>query len=141
MSMHEFVQPPKLWLMNKPLSTPVGAPQKGQSDSFTGSSGRSGRRSIHSAMQKNNRLDGSSRGRLSLNLQVARTLHGWSQEQLGLRCGLKRTYIGALERGEINPGIDNLDRIAEGLGIDCYVLLLSPDQAQPLLYQSMKSAR
>ena len=117
------------------------APAKGQSDSFTGSSASVGHRSIRSAMNKPKQLDGSSRGRLSLNLQVARTLHGWSQEQLGLRCGLKRTYIGALERGEINPGIDNLDRIAEGLGIDCYVLLLSPDQAQPMLYKQMKEGR
>jgi ribosome-binding protein aMBF1 (putative translation factor) len=125
--------------MTKP-DVPTTAPPKGQIDNLPGSSAAPDHRSIRS-MNKNKNLDGSSRGRLSLNLQVARTLHGWSQEQLGLRCGLKRTYIGALERGEINPGVDNLDRIAEGLGIDCYVLLLSPDQAQPLLYQQMKSGR
>jgi transcriptional regulator with XRE-family HTH domain len=84
------------------------------------------------------RQNGSSRGHLALNIQVARALQGWSQEKLGLRCGLKRTYIGAIERGEINPGIDNLDRIADGLGVECHVLLQRPDLAQPQLYQALK---
>jgi transcriptional regulator with XRE-family HTH domain len=87
-----------------------------------------------------NAVNGFARGRLSINLQMARTLNGWSQEQLGLNCGLKRTYIGALERGEINPGLDNLDRIAAGLGIECFVLLMSPDVAQPMLYKTLKRA-
>jgi len=123
--------------MAKRLAGDLLAPSMGQIANFSGSSLPSAARSIRHRMTKNNRLNGSSRSRLSLNLQLARTLLGWSQEQLGLRSGLKRTYIGALERGEINPGIDNLDRIAKGLGVDCYVLLLSPDQAQPLLYKSM----
>jgi len=43
---------------------------------------------------------------------------------------------------EINPGIDNLDRIAEGLRHRLLrAVLLSPDQAQPMLYQSMKGGR
>ena len=126
--------------MTKRLGMEPVAPSKGQLASFPGSSAATAPRSIRHRMTKNNRLNGSSRSRLSLNLQLARTLLGWSQEQLGLRCGLKRTYIGALERGEINPGIDNLDRIAKGLGIDCYVLLLSPDQAQPMLYKSVAAS-
>lgn len=80
------------------------------------------------------------RRHLALNLQVARTIRGWSQEDLGLRCGLKRTYIGAVERAEINPGIDNLDRIANGIGVACYVLLMDPEQAQPLIYRTLSKA-
>lgn len=76
-----------------------------------------------------------SRGNLATNLQLARTILKLSQEQLGLRCGLKRTYIGTLERGEMNPGIDNLDRIASGIGVDSHVLILSPDQACAVLYR------
>lgn len=82
---------------------------------------------------------GSSRRFLALNLQVARALSGWSQEDLGLRCGLKRTYIGALERGEVNPGMDNVDRIAAGLGVPSHVLIQSPELAQPLIYQSLSN--
>ena len=79
----------------------------------------------------------SSRSHLALNLQIARTIFGWSQEELGLQCGLKRTYIGALERLEVNPGIDNLDRIAKALGLPPHILILSPDQAQPLIFRSL----
>jgi len=64
-----------------------------------------------------------------MSLRAARSLFQWSQEDLGLRCGLKRTYIGALERCEVNPGIDNLDRLAAGIGIRAHVLLMSSDVA------------
>jgi hypothetical protein len=53
---------------------------------------------------------------------------------MGLQCGLKRTYVGALERKEVNPGIDNLDRLAVGVGVQSYVLLLSPDLAYSEIY-------
>jgi transcriptional regulator with XRE-family HTH domain len=66
-------------------------------------------------------------------MQLARTMLGISQAQLAERCGMKRTYIGAIERCEINPGIDNLDRIAEGLGVASHILLLNPEQASTLL--------
>jgi transcriptional regulator with XRE-family HTH domain len=73
-----------------------------------------------------------------MNLQVARTILGWSQEQLGLKCGLKRTYIGTIERREINPGIDNLDKIAAGMGLESYLLILDPEHAQPLIYKAVQ---
>ncbi|MBL6752003.1 MAG: helix-turn-helix transcriptional regulator [Nevskia sp.] len=79
-----------------------------------------------------------SRENLAVNLQVARAILGWSQEQLGLKCGLKRTYIGTIERREINPGIDNLDKIATGMGIDSYMLILDPEHAQPLIYKAVR---
>lgn len=44
-----------------------------------------------------------------------------SQQDLGGLCGLRRSYIGSVERGERNITIDNLERIAKGLG-------LSPDR-------------
>ena len=70
-----------------------------------------------------------SRVSLASNLRAARSLFRWSQEELGLQCGLKRTYIGALERREVNPGIDNLDKLALGVGVLAHVLLLSPELA------------
>jgi transcriptional regulator with XRE-family HTH domain len=69
------------------------------------------------------------RGTLAKNLQLARTIFGWSQEDLGLECGLKRTYIGALERGEVSLGIDNLERLAKGIGVPTHVLLLESAEA------------
>lgn len=75
-----------------------------------------------------------SRACLASNLRAARSLFRWSQEELGLQCGLKRTYIGALERREVNPGIDNLDKLAVGVGVLAHVLLLSPELAYAEIY-------
>jgi transcriptional regulator with XRE-family HTH domain len=71
---------------------------------------------------------------LAANLRAARALFRWSQEELGLQCGLKRTYVGALERTEVNPGIDNLDKLAVGVGVLAHVLLLSPEAAYQHIY-------
>ena len=47
----------------------------------------------------------------------------WSQEKLAEKASLHRTYIGQVERGEKNIGIENLVRIAGGLGVGLTQLL------------------
>ncbi|MEX1208768.1 MAG: helix-turn-helix transcriptional regulator [Acidimicrobiia bacterium] len=48
---------------------------------------------------------------------------GISQEELALRCGLHRTYIGGIERAERNISLATLERIADGLGLPASALL------------------
>lgn len=40
-----------------------------------------------------------------------------SQEELGFRARLHRTYIGAIERGEQNVSVDNIHKIAKALKV------------------------
>lgn len=50
-------------------------------------------------------------------LRKAREKRGWSQEELAYECGLHRTYVGALERGEYNVTLLSLRKITNTLGI------------------------
>lgn len=42
---------------------------------------------------------------------------GLSQEDLAHNCGVHRTYVGHVERGEVNPTLGTLQLLAEGLGV------------------------
>ncbi len=55
--------------------------------------------------------------RLGANLRRAREAHGWSQEELAYECGVHRTYVGAVERGEYNVTILTLRKFTDSLGI------------------------
>lgn len=57
-------------------------------------------------------------------VRKARGVAGLSQEELGHRCGLHRTYISSLERGERNVGLLNILTLATVLGVDAGTLLV-----------------
>lgn len=48
----------------------------------------------------------------------------FSQEYLAELAGLHRTYISNLERGMINPTLENMKRLAKGLEISLARLLI-----------------
>lgn len=54
---------------------------------------------------------------LARNIRVLRHQLDLSQEELGERAGLHRTYIGGVERGERNLTVDNIEKIANALRV------------------------
>lgn len=50
-------------------------------------------------------------------LRELRKSKGLSQESFAAHCGLDRTYIGGIERGERNVALRNIKIIARGLGV------------------------
>lgn len=59
--------------------------------------------------------DGDIKAVFGHRVRFLRKRKGLSQEQLALRCGLDRTYIGGVERGERNISIVNVEKIARAL--------------------------
>ncbi len=56
----------------------------------------------------------------------ARKALGHSQERLGELSGLDRTYIGGVERGERNPSLESIAKIAKALGVPMHELFRFP---------------
>lgn len=65
---------------------------------------------------------------LATNLRRFRANLKLSQEALADEAGLHRTFVGAVERGERNISLDNIEKLAVALKIAPYELLRpSPD--------------
>lgn len=58
------------------------------------------------------------RKRVGANIRRLRQEAGWSQEELGDRAGIDRTYVSGVERGVRNPTLTVLERFAVALGVD-----------------------
>lgn len=60
----------------------------------------------------------------SNNLRQYRKASGLSQEAFAAKAGLHRTYISAVERGKRSIALDNIEKIADALEIDAYLLFV-----------------
>lgn len=55
--------------------------------------------------------------KLGERIRTLRKQLGWSQEDLAEVCGLHRTYVGAVERGERNVSLINIVQFARALQV------------------------
>ena len=58
------------------------------------------------------------------NLKKYRTKLGLSQEAFADKCGMRRTYISAIECYRRSISLENIQRIADALEIETYKLFL-----------------
>jgi transcriptional regulator with XRE-family HTH domain len=63
------------------------------------------------------------RRRLGGRVRKLRNQQGWSQEEFAAICKINRSYMGRIERGELNLTLDSLEKIGKGLGVTVSVLL------------------
>lgn len=62
------------------------------------------------------------------NVKKYRIKNNISQEKLAELSGLHRTYISALECERRNISIDNIQKIADALQVDAYLLFINPEK-------------
>jgi transcriptional regulator with XRE-family HTH domain len=61
-------------------------------------------------------------------LRELRLQAGFSQEELAAKADLHWTYVGGIERGERNPGLVNITRLAKALGAPAAALFEPPGE-------------
>jgi transcriptional regulator with XRE-family HTH domain len=76
---------------------------------------------------------------LAANILYARTMLGWSQEQLAEKAHLHRTQIGELERQTSGASVDSLAMLGRALGLPMHVLLTPPTEAHPLILAGIQA--
>jgi transcriptional regulator with XRE-family HTH domain len=60
---------------------------------------------------------------LGERVRQLRLKRGYSQEHFADQCGVHRTFMGTIERGETNISFHNLAKIAAGLNVTLSMLL------------------
>lgn len=64
------------------------------------------------------------------NLKKYRTQQMLSQEKLAEKCGLHRTYISDIERFKRSISLENIQRIADALGLKTYQLFIDMNESE-----------
>jgi transcriptional regulator with XRE-family HTH domain len=66
---------------------------------------------------------------LGVSVRQRREKLGFSQEAFANKCGVHRTYVGKVERGEQNVSMVSLARLAKGLGVPAWQLVREAEEA------------
>ena len=61
------------------------------------------------------------------NVRREREKLGLTQEHLALEAGMKLSYLSELERGQRNPSVRALGRLADALGVSPHLLIQDGD--------------
>ena len=61
---------------------------------------------------------------LGKKVKRLRKLRGYTQEKFAEMCGLHRTYISAIECYRRSISLENIQRIADALGVETYKLFI-----------------
>ena len=59
---------------------------------------------------------------LGQRIRELRTEQGYSQEAFADKCGVHRTFMGTIERGESNLSFQNIFKVATNLGVSLSTL-------------------
>ena len=66
---------------------------------------------------------------LGQRIRELRVAQGYSQESFADKCGVHRTFMGTVERGESNLSFQNIVKAAETLGVSLSVLFADLESA------------
>jgi transcriptional regulator with XRE-family HTH domain len=66
---------------------------------------------------------------LGQRIRELRLAQGHSQESFADKCGVHRTFMGTVERGESNLSFQNIVKVAETLGVSLAVLFADLESA------------
>lgn len=55
---------------------------------------------------------------LGRRIRSLRNIKGWTQEELGKQADLSYKFIGEIERGQQNPSLDTIVKIASAMKVD-----------------------
>lgn len=61
------------------------------------------------------------------NVRALRKARGWTQEELGEQADMSYKALGEIERGEVNPSLNSLLKIANALQIQISELFLNDE--------------
>lgn len=68
--------------------------------------------------------------KLALNLRRIRVAKNISQDELALRAGVERAYVGHIERGTKNPTIKTVEKLSEALECAASELLADTEKGE-----------
>lgn len=88
-----------------------------------------GRRAPNAGADADGQLDWELRRRFGSAIRRLRKAQRLSQERLANVCGLHRTFVGAIERGESNVSLATLGRLAEGLAVSIATLAAEAERS------------